>query len=203
MNLKGIDKKEVAIGAGVLGLSALVYWRYRNPPAAAIPPVDPAGGNVARAANSYDAAGAGGGSAGYSYSPPDAGTATVIPAPETSPVSSADTAPAAAPEPVYDPPPEPSPAPAPAPTITTYSLPPGYTPGWPYGQMPPNPGMLIGTILGFKNMGGGSNSNGSYTTFRFYSNLGNTGDWNYYFSGPKKGSWVGPFNWPAFRGAGG
>jgi hypothetical protein len=111
------------------------------------------------------------------------------PSPSSVPVAQA------APGPTVSPAPAPT-VPPPAPTPTTYPLPGSYTAGWPFGQQPPNSGMLIGRVLGFQNVGGGSNSNGQYTTFRFFSDLGNTGDWNYYYSGAKKGEWVGPFNFP-------
>lgn len=78
----------------------------------------------------------------------------------------------------------------------TYPLPGGYQPLSAIQSRPGNLGMLIGTILGFNIVSSGTNSNGGYWTVRFFSDLGNTGDWNYYVSGTKRGDWVGPFNFP-------
>lgn len=117
------------------------------------------------------------------------------------PVAVNTDVPGVAPSPSFIAPPSPSSLTPPAPpppvvTPTTFPLPGGYTGGAPFGMKPGNIGMLIGNVLGWKNMGGSSNANGAYTTFRFFSDLGNTGDWNYYYDGAKKGEWVGPFNFP-------
>lgn len=90
----------------------------------------------------------------------------------------------------FTPPPPPKVVPA------TFPLPGDYSAGLPLGKSPGNLGMLIGRVLGYKYLSGGSNSNGQYSTFRFFSDLGNTGDWNFYYSGAKVGEWVGPFNFP-------
>lgn len=114
-------------------------------------------------------------------------------APSPVPSAPSPAIPQPAPAVAVAPPPPPPPPPA---APSTYPLPDGYSAGGTWGGMPPDVHMLIGNILGWKNVGGGSNSNGQYTTFRWFSDLGNTGDWNYYYSGPNKGQWVGPFNFP-------
>lgn len=132
--------------------------------------------------------------------PPDL-TPPPEPAPDLTPPP--EPAPDLTPPPEPPPPevaPEPAPAPAPPPpapvVIQTFALPADYTPGLNVGGFgaPGNLGMLIGTVLGYKAVGSGSSAAGSFNTWRFFSDLGNTEDWNFYYSGSKRLQWVGPFN---------
>lgn len=96
------------------------------------------------------------------------------------------------PEPAPPPPPPPPPPPA---VIQTFGLPADYSAGAvPLFGNPGNVGMLIGQVLGYKQVGQGANNTGSFNTWRFFADLGNTADWNFYVSGAKRGQWVGPFN---------
>lgn len=201
-------KKEVLIGGGVVAIAVAIH-SYARPKINAATAIPDSNLEVARAANSSDAAAPVVGGGGYGYDPNNLtglgnvpATPVVTPAPETSPVVYSDQGVG-----VYDDrygtkaelnpigdstvPSVPQSSPT---VIPNNPLPPGYIAGWPFGMMPPNPGMLIGTILGYKNVGGSTNSNGSYTQFRFFSSLGNTADWNYYYAGADKGQWKGPFN---------
>lgn len=213
MDFKLPPRKDLAIGGAVVGGALLIYLHSRPKVKAATLSPD-TNLNVPRAANSSDAAAPVVGGGGFGYDPGNLTGLGSGPAPETSPIgvvtapdagveppAPVDTTPApeTSPEPVYTPPPPPAPT-----VIPTYGLPPGYSPGSvPMFGNPPDIHLLIGSVLGYKQVGGGSNSSGAYNTWRFYSDLGNTADWNFYTSGAKKLQWVGPFTFRYGVGAGG
>lgn len=115
------------------------------------------------------------------------------PPPEDVPPPEEPPPPDEPPPPAEPPPPEEPPPPV---FIPTYGLPADYTPGTDVGGFghPGNLGMLIGNVLGYKAAGSGSTSSGNFNTWRFFSDLGRTYDWNFYYSGSKALQWVGPFN---------
>ena len=192
-----LDRKDIAIGGGIVILSGLVYWRYRHPGESSQTPEPVAAVPVARASNSSDSLipAGGGGSSPYMYSPaPETSPTATVAVPETSTavldIPSTEESPPAAPETSYVAPPmewhDPAPAYSP-PAMPSYFTP-GNVPGFP---LPGSIYGFLGAPLGHRQVDSGDNSGGHFNTWEFWFYNGTTGRANFYTSGSKALNWVG------------